>query len=75
MIRCPQMRNSRRKDKSPDWRLTMENIGRELRKVYRLENMPPRLRTVLTRLERKAAGPPRRPRTQQRRTQNKGESN
>jgi hypothetical protein len=48
----PAMRTQNRKDDDPsDWRLTMEQIGRELRKAYgRPERLPRRLRALVTRL-------------------------
>ena len=37
-----------------DWRFTMEQIGRELGKIYRQpKRLPRRLRAVVTQLERK----------------------
>jgi rubrerythrin len=38
-----------------DWARTMEQIGQELRKVSPPESLPPRLRTLLARVERKCA--------------------
>jgi hypothetical protein len=50
--RC--MRSHRKKYEPTDWRLTMEQIGRELGKIYRQpKRLPRRLRAVLTQLERK----------------------
>jgi len=44
----PAMR-PRRKDNPPDWRLAMEQIERELHKVYRRpERLPRRLRALVT---------------------------
>jgi hypothetical protein len=43
------MRSGRKKYKLSDWRLTMEQIGRELGKIYRRpQRLPRRLRTLLT---------------------------
>jgi hypothetical protein len=59
MVGARCMRSSRRKYEPTDWRFTMEQIGRELGKIYRQpKRLPRRLRAVLTQLERK--GPTRR---------------
>ena len=51
-VRC--MPIPRKKYEPTDWRLTMEQIGRELGKIYRHpKRLPRRLRTALTQLERK----------------------
>jgi len=49
------MPTARKKYAPPDWQFTMEQIGRELRKVDPPANMPPRLRALFTELERKWA--------------------
>jgi len=56
MFGARYMRSDRkRKTYEPtDWRLTMEQIGRELGKIYRRpKRLPRRLRAVITQLERK----------------------
>jgi hypothetical protein len=49
------MRTKKKTRKQPaDWRFALEQIGRELRKVYRRpERLSRRLRAVILRLERK----------------------
>jgi hypothetical protein len=37
------MRTRRKEENRSDWRLAMEHIGRELRKLYRPVDVPPRL--------------------------------
>jgi len=49
------MPTARKKYTPPDWQFTMEQIGRELRKVDPSADMPPRLRALFTELERKWA--------------------
>jgi hypothetical protein len=47
------MQARRQKEKRPDWRFTMEQIGRELQKVYLAgENLPDDLREAAKGLER-----------------------
>jgi hypothetical protein len=59
MIGARYMSGSRKKYEPTDCRFTMEQIGRELGKIYRQpKRLPRRLRAVLTQLERK--GPTRR---------------
>ena len=61
---------SRRKRNEPsDWRPTMEQIGRELGKIYRQpKRLPRRLRAVVTQLERKLPVPSWSPMSQLRRS-------
>jgi len=48
------MARSSKKEKQAEWRFTMEQIGRELGKIYRQpKQLPRRLRAVVTQLERK----------------------
>jgi hypothetical protein len=48
------MQRRRKKIEPTDWRSTMEQIGRELGKIYRQpKRLPQRLRAVVTQLERK----------------------
>jgi hypothetical protein len=49
------MRRKKKTQKQPtDWRFAVEQIGRELRKVYRRpQRLSRRLRAVMLRLERK----------------------
>jgi hypothetical protein len=45
-------RTKKTQKQSADWRFTLEQIGRELRKVYqRPERLPRRLRAALAQLE------------------------
>jgi hypothetical protein len=47
------MQNRRKKYEPTDWRFTMQQIGRELRKIYQQpKRMPQQLRVVVTQLER-----------------------
>jgi hypothetical protein len=49
------MRRGRQKQKPSDWPSTMEQFGRELRKIYRRpEQLPRRLRALVTGLEIKS---------------------
>jgi hypothetical protein len=49
------MRTDRKKYEPSDWRFTVEQIGRELDKMYRRPaRLPRRLRALLVRLERKS---------------------
>ena len=49
------MQRGRQKRKPSDWPFTMEQIGRELRKIYRRpERLPRRLRTLVRGLEIKS---------------------
>jgi hypothetical protein len=49
------MQRGRQKQKPSDWPFTMEQIGRELRKIYRRpERLPRRLRTLVRGLEIKS---------------------
>ena len=44
----------RKRNEQTDWRSTMEQIGRELGKIYRQpKRLPRRLRAVVTQVERK----------------------
>jgi hypothetical protein len=48
------MRAPRKKYEPNDWRLAMDQVGRELRKIYRQpKRLPRRLRVLVTDLERK----------------------
>jgi len=48
------MRSGQKKCEPTDWQSTMEQIGRELGKIYRQpKRLPRRLRAVVTQLERK----------------------
>jgi hypothetical protein len=48
----PAMQTRKKKQPSPDWPFTMEQIGRELREVYRRpERLTGRLRALVRRLE------------------------
>ena len=56
------MRSGRKKYELSDWRLTMEQIGRELGKTYRRpQRLPRRLRTLLTEFEKSEMHPLRTP--------------
>jgi hypothetical protein len=55
MYWCPRMQTGRKKFRPADWRLTMEQLGREFQKVSPPGIPPPRLRTLLAQLERKCA--------------------
>jgi len=47
------MQNLQNKYEPTDWRFTMQQIGRELRKIYQQpKRMPQQLRVVVTQLER-----------------------
>jgi hypothetical protein len=53
MLDAHAMRTGRKKDQPTDWRFTMEQIGRELGKIYREpKQLPRRLRGVVMQLER-----------------------
>jgi len=48
------MQNRRKKYEQTDWRFTMQQIGRELGKIYHQpKQMPRQMRDVVTQLERK----------------------
>jgi hypothetical protein len=48
------MAAKKKQQQSGEWRFTLEQIGRELRKVYRRpERLSRRLRAAISRLERK----------------------
>jgi len=48
------MRNSQKRNELTDWRSTMEQIGRELGKIYQQpKRLPRRLRAVVTQLRRR----------------------
>jgi len=49
------MRARRKQENRSDWWLTVEHIGRELRKLYPPLDVPPGLHTLFTR-ERRRAG-------------------
>jgi hypothetical protein len=50
----PSMRAPPKKYQSYDWRQTMDQVGRELRKIYRQpKRLPRRLRVLVTELEDK----------------------
>jgi hypothetical protein len=52
------MRSGRKKYEMSDWRLTMEQIGRELGKTYRRpQRLPRRLRILLTEFEKSEMHP------------------
>jgi len=49
------MPSRRKKHEATDWRLTMEQIGRELGKIYQQpKRLPRRLRAVVMQLESRA---------------------
>jgi hypothetical protein len=53
---CPQMRTRRKTYQLSEWRLTTEQIGRGLQELYSTpDRLPPRLRALLTELERTSA--------------------
>ena len=53
MFGADAMRSGRKKDEPTDWQFTMEQIGRELGKIYREpKRLPRRLRGVVMQLER-----------------------
>jgi hypothetical protein len=55
----PTMQSNKKTQKeSADWRFMLEQIGRELRKVYQCpERLPRRLRAAVAQLERKRRSP------------------
>jgi hypothetical protein len=54
MIGARYMSGSRKNMSPTDWRFSMEQIGRELGKMYRQpKRLPRRIRAVLTQLDRK----------------------
>jgi hypothetical protein len=62
------MRTRRKTYQLSDWRLTMEQIGQGLQELYPTpDRLPPRLRALLTELERTSAMTMRRRRSRQQR--------
>jgi hypothetical protein len=51
----PMAQARRRKEKRSDWWLTVEHIGRELRKIYPPVDVPPGLRALFTEEHRRAS--------------------